>query len=70
MEGNDLVAEEVLTRLNARRDREGDLTRVGDQGVDCPCLRRYVKTVFIDLEPFKARDIALSCIWDLRTGRR
>lgn len=68
VEGNDLMTEEVLTRLDARRDREGNLTRVGDQGIDCPCLRRCVKTVLVDLEPIKARDIALSCVRDLRTS--
>jgi len=58
MQGNQLRAEEVLTRCDAARNVEGDLTLVGNELVHCPFAAR-IKAVMVNLEPLQARDARL-----------
>lgn len=54
------MAEEILPRLDAARNREGHFTLIGDEGVDGPFARRGVVSVLVDLEPLQAGHARLS----------
>ncbi len=63
---DDLVPEEVLPALDARRDRERDLARVRDHAVHGPLRRRHRQPVLVDLEPLQARHVRLRRVGHLR----
>jgi hypothetical protein len=61
-----LVPKKVLAGLDTTGDSEGNFACVVNQLVDGPDASGGVVAVLVDLEPFKASDILLSCVRNLR----
>jgi hypothetical protein len=59
------VTKQVVPSRNAGRDRERNLAFVSYHPIHTPRCCRSIKAIFIDLEPFEARNVGLEWVRDL-----
>ncbi len=64
------MSKQVVSRLDAGRNGESDLSIISNHSVDTPALVRCVQTILVDLEPLQAGNVKVGRIVNFGTERR